>query len=75
MSSTVAAVWETLIGLVIEDGQLAVGIVGALAVVWIAATVSAAILELSGWLLLALLVVVLAANLALTARRVKRRAG
>ncbi len=76
MSSALRAVWETLVGLVVEDSQLAIGIVAALAIVWVAATASAALRDLSGWLLLALLAALLLANLLLTARRAgRRRAG
>ena len=75
MSDLLRGVGETLIGLVVEDGQLAIGIVVALALVWIAAATSAAALDISGWVLLALLMSLLATNLVLTARRAKRRAG
>ena len=75
MFDLLRGVGETLVGLVVEDGQLAIGIVAALALVWIVATTSAAALDISGWLLLALLMTLLATNLVLTARRAKRRVG
>jgi hypothetical protein len=51
-------------GLLVEDGSLAVGIVAALAVTWIAAVVFADPLrDQVGWLLLAMLVVLVVVNL------------
>lgn len=75
MSSVLTGIWATLVGLVVEDGQLAIGIVVSLALVWLVSLVSASLLEVSGWILLALLVVLLAVNLMLTARHAKRRIG
>ncbi len=73
MSSGLRPVWETLVGLVVEDGQLAIGIVVSLAIVWLLSLASTSLLALSGWILLALLVALLVVNLLLTARRAKRR--
>ena len=73
MSSALAWVWENVVGLVIEDGQLAIGIVLALVVVAALSAFGAALHPLLGWILLALLVLVLFANLVVTARRAKRR--
>jgi hypothetical protein len=73
MSSALRAVWETLVGLVIEDSQLAIGIVLALAITWVLSTLGASVEPLIGWVLLALLIAVLLVNLIVTARRAKRR--
>lgn len=73
MSSALAWVWENVVGLVIEDSQLAIGIVVALVVTAAASSLGTGVHPLLGWLLLALLVIVLLANLILTARRAKRR--
>ena len=73
MSSALRFVWDNVIGLFFEDGQLAIGIVAALAVTWVIGTLNESWLDEAGWLLLALLVVLLLANLVLTARRAKRR--
>lgn len=73
MSSALRSVWANVIGLVVEDGQLAIGIVIALALTWIIASSSESLLDASGWLLLALLVALLLVNLVLTTRRAKRR--
>ncbi|MDQ2951230.1 MAG: hypothetical protein M3R54_03095 [Chloroflexota bacterium] len=73
MSSALRSVWESIIGLFFEDGQLAIGIVAALALTWIIGTVKESWLDEAGWLLLVLLVALLLVNLVLTARRAKRR--
>lgn len=70
MTGVVEAIW----GLLVEDGSLAVGIVVTLAVTWIAAIVlPAGQLELIGWLLLAMLVVLVVVNLQAAGRKAKRR--
>ncbi len=73
MSSALRFVWDNVIGLFFEDGQLAIGIVAALALTWIIGAVNESLLDEAGWLLLALLIALLLANLVLTARRAKRR--
>ena len=73
MSSALRFVWDNVIGLFFEDGQLAIGIVLALVVTWVLATLSSEIHPLAGWLLLAFLIVLLMLNLARTAHRAKRR--
>ena len=73
MSNALRSVWDNVIGLFFEDGQLAVGIVAALVLTWIIGTVNQSWLDEAGWLLLVLLVALLLVNLALTGRRAKRR--
>ena len=73
MSSALRFAWENIVGLVVEDGQLAIGIVVSLAITWLLSTLGASVEPLIGWLLLALLVAVLLVNLIVTARRAKRR--
>jgi hypothetical protein len=74
MSSTVGSVWETLWGLLVDDGQLAVGIVVSLAIVWAVATYGGeSVRDLSGWLLLALLVALTLANLYRAGVNARRR--
>jgi hypothetical protein len=64
MSSVLGSIWETLWGLLVDDGQLAVGIVVSLAIVWTLATYGGESLrDLAGWLLLVLLVALTLANL------------
>lgn len=73
MSSALAWIWENLVGLVVEDSQLAIGIVLALLVTAALSVFGTSVHPVIGWLLLALLVIVLLANLVVTARRAKRR--
>ena len=73
MSSAIRGVWGQLVGLVVEDGQLAIGIVIALALTWLLSTLGDSVEAVIGWLLLALLIVVLLSNLVITARRAKGR--
>ena len=73
MSSALRSIWETLVGLVVEDSQLAIGIVLALAITWGLSTLGDRVQDVIGWVLLVLLVAVLLLNLVVTARRAKRR--
>ena len=73
MSSAAGWIWENVVGLVIEDSQLAIGIVLALVVTGVLSAFGSMVHPLLGWLLLALLVVVLLVNLVVTARRARRR--
>ena len=66
-------VWENVVGLVIEDSQLAIGIVLTLGITWGLSTLGDKVQDVIGWLLLALLIIVLLGNLVVTARRAKRR--
>ena len=66
-----ATVW----GLLVEDGSLAVGIIVALGGTWLAAIVlPSAVRDQVGWLLLAMLVVLLVLNLRAAALRARRKA-
>ncbi len=68
------AIWETAYGLVVDDGQLAAGIVVALAITWaVAIYASEAVRDAAGWLLLAILVALTLANLYRTGRDARRR--
>ncbi len=73
MSSVLRAIWVNSYGLLVDDGQMAVGIVAALAIVWALATYgSESLRDSSGWLLLLIIVVLVLANLyraGLNARR------
>lgn len=75
MSRILAAVWENTYGLLVDDGQLAVGIVLSLGSVWVLATYAGgAFREAGGWVLLALLVALKLANLYRAGRNARRRA-
>ncbi len=74
MSRVIRAIWESTYGLLVDDGQMAVGIVAALAVVWaLAAYGSEALRDSSGWLLLALVVLLVLANLYRAGQNARRR--
>ncbi len=58
------SIWSTLVGLLIEDGQLAIGALIALAITWaIAYSGGDQGREVSGWLLLVLVLALVVANL------------
>ena len=58
------SIWATLVGLLIEDGQLAIGALIALAITWaIAYTGGDQGRDISGWLLLVLVLALVVANL------------
>jgi thiosulfate reductase cytochrome b subunit len=73
MSSALRGIWDNVVGLVIEDSQLAIGIVAALTITWLLGAAVESLHETVGWLLLAMLILVLLVNLVVTARRAKRR--
>jgi hypothetical protein len=73
MSNGLRPAWDAVVGLVVEDSQLAVGIVAAVAFAWGLSTVGDSVEDVIGWVLLALLIAVLLINLVVTARRAKRR--
>jgi thiosulfate reductase cytochrome b subunit len=73
MSSSLRGIWNSVTGLVIEDSQLAIGILAALAITWLLGAMAESLHDVVGWLLLAMLILVLLGNLVVTARRAKRR--
>ena len=74
MSSALRAIWDNTYGLLVEDGQLALGAIVALAITWLVAeTGSEATRENAGWLLLALVVALLVANVYRAGLNARRR--
>jgi phosphate/sulfate permease len=71
MSSVLRAIWNNTYGLLVDDGQLAVGAIAALVVTWLAAQ-SSALQENAGWLLLALVLALVIANLYRAGRNARR---
>jgi hypothetical protein len=71
MSSVLRAIWNNTYGLLVDDGQLAVGAIGALVLTWLAAQ-SAALQDNAGWLLLALVLALVIANLYRAGRNARR---
>jgi hypothetical protein len=74
MSRTLRAIFDSVVGLVLEDSQLAIGILAALAITWLLGNAFESLHDTAGWLLLAMLVAVLLINLTITARRARSRA-
>ena len=67
------AVREAVLGLLVEDGSLAVGIVVALALTWITTAILAeGQRDQVGWLLLAMLVALVLVNLRAAGARARR---
>ncbi len=64
-------IWDNTYGLLVDDGQLAVGAIAALVVTWLAAQ-SAALQENAGWLLLVLVLALVIANLYRAGRNARR---
>lgn len=63
MSSVLRAIWDNTYGLLVDDGQLALGAVAALAITWAVAELSGdALRESSGWVLVVLVVGLVIAN-------------
>jgi hypothetical protein len=74
MSKVLVAVWENLYGLVVEDGQLAIGIVVSLAITWaLTAYAGDPLHDAAGWVLLVLLIALTLANLYRAGQNAKRR--
>ena len=71
MSSVLRGIWDNTYGLLVDDGQLAVGAIAALVVTWLAAQ-SAELQENAGWLLLVLVLALVIANLYRAGRNARR---
>ena len=76
MSSALRAIWANTYGLLVDDGQLALGAILALAVTWVvAASGPDELRENAGWLLLALVVALVVANLYRAGQNARRHGG
>jgi len=72
MSSVLRGIWDNTYGLLVDDGQLAVGAIAALVVTWLVAQ-SGAVQENAGWLLLVLILALVVANLYRAGRNARRQ--
>ena len=72
MSSVLRGIWSNTYGLLVDDGQLAVGAIAALVVTWIVAQ-SGALQDNAGWLLLVLVLALVVANLYRAGRNARRQ--
>lgn len=73
MSSLLSAIWDNTYGLLVDDGRLALGALGAIAVSWVIATAAPATHETVGWLLLGLIVALVLANVYAAGVNARRR--
>jgi hypothetical protein len=74
MSNVARGIWDNTYGLLVDDGQLAVGAILALAITWLIAQTSVGELrDNAGWVLLGLVVVLVFANLYRAGRNALRR--
>jgi hypothetical protein len=73
MSRFLRGVWDNTYGLLVDDGQLAIGAIAAMAIAWLAAqSGNEALHENAGWVLLALVVVLVVANIYRAGRNARR---
>jgi hypothetical protein len=74
MSSVLRAIWENTYGLLVDDGQLALGAVIALAITLVVAQTSGdAVQENAGWLLYAMVLALAVANIYRAGHNARRK--
>lgn len=74
MSRVLRSIWDNTYGLLVDDGRLALGALGAIAVSWVVAVAAPAAGEQVGWLLLGLIVALVLANVYAAGVNARRRA-
>jgi hypothetical protein len=74
MSNVLRGIWDNTYGLLVDDGQLAIGAILALAITWfLAGSGNDQLRENAGWVLLVLVVALVIANLYRAGRNARRR--
>ncbi len=74
MFDTLRSIGLTVWELIVEDGQLALGIVASLAITWVLTSLgNDALAQIAGWILLALLVALMLANLVRAGRHARQK--
>jgi hypothetical protein len=71
VSNALRSLWSNVIGLLVEDGRLALGAIAALALTWLA---SGALGDGAGWFLLALVLALVVTNVLSVGRQLRRGA-
>jgi len=74
MNDFFRGVWDNTYGLLVDDGQLAIGAIVALAITWVVAQyASESVREDAGWLLLFMVLVLVVANTYRAGRNARRK--
>ena len=74
VSSFIRAVWSTIYGLLVDDGQLAIGAIVALAITWVVAALAGPDADsVLGWLLLFMVLALFVANVYRAGRSARRQ--
>lgn len=73
MSSVLRGIWDNTYGLLVDDGQLAVGAIVVLGITWVVASSSNQTLQdNAGWILLVLVLALVVVNLYRAGRSARR---
>jgi len=73
MNNFLRGVWDNTYGLLVDDGQLAIGAIVALAITWLIAQSSESLRDNVGWLLVAMVIALVIANTYRAGRNARRK--